>query len=77
MPFTHQTSCVLAMVVGSNPTRSTFINLVDYDIELSSFLGGVGQIEQQCPYHIERSLMRRHIQCLSALHFFACTYVWK
>jgi hypothetical protein len=27
-------------VVGSNPTRSTFVNLVEYGIELSFFLDG-------------------------------------
>ena len=30
-------------VVGSNPTRSTFINLVEYGIELSSILVIGGQ----------------------------------
>jgi hypothetical protein len=34
----------LAEVVGSNPTRSMFINLVNYVIELSLILIGVGQI---------------------------------
>jgi hypothetical protein len=34
--------------VGSNPTRSTFVNLVEYGIVLSSFSVIVGQIQQQC-----------------------------
>jgi hypothetical protein len=33
----------IAEVVGSNPTRSTFIILVSYGIELSSFLMSVEQ----------------------------------
>jgi hypothetical protein len=34
---------LLAEVVGSNPTRSTFVNLVKYGIELGSILVIVGQ----------------------------------
>jgi hypothetical protein len=37
----------LAEVVGSTPTRSIIINLVDYGIELSLFWKVVGQIQQQ------------------------------
>ena len=37
----------IAEVVGSNPTRSTFIPLYKYGIVLSSFLVSVGQIQQQ------------------------------
>jgi hypothetical protein len=33
----------IAAVVGSNPTRSTFISLVNYGIELSSILVIAGQ----------------------------------
>jgi hypothetical protein len=36
-----------AEVVGSTPTRSTFINLVKYGIVLSLILTIVGQIQQQ------------------------------
>jgi hypothetical protein len=36
----------IAEVVGSNPTRSTFINLVNYGIISNSFLMNVGQIQQ-------------------------------
>jgi hypothetical protein len=35
-----------AEVVGSNPTRSTSFNLVEYGIDLSSFSVIVGQIQQ-------------------------------
>jgi hypothetical protein len=48
-------------VVGSNPTRSTFINLVDYGIELSLFWTVVGQIQQQeqiFSFLVIRSLIR-------------------
>jgi hypothetical protein len=34
---------MLLEVVGSTPTRSIFITLVNYGIELSSFLVNVGQ----------------------------------
>jgi hypothetical protein len=34
----------IAEVVGSNPTRSIFINLAKYGIELSSLLVSGGQI---------------------------------
>jgi hypothetical protein len=34
--------------VGSNPTRSTSVNLVKYGIILSSILTNVGQMQQQC-----------------------------
>jgi hypothetical protein len=43
---------VIAEVVGSNPTRSTFINLVNYGIELSSFLVVVGQNPHEPSYYI-------------------------
>jgi hypothetical protein len=40
----------IAAAVGSNhPTRSTFINLVNYGIELRSISVIVGLIQQQCP----------------------------
>jgi hypothetical protein len=39
---------IAAEVVGSNPTRSIFINLVKYGIELNSILTNVGQILWQC-----------------------------
>jgi hypothetical protein len=39
---------MLAEVVGSNPTRSTSVNLVKYGIILSSILTNVGQMQQQC-----------------------------
>jgi hypothetical protein len=38
----------IAEVVGSTPTRSTFINLLEYGIVLNSILTIVGQIQQQC-----------------------------
>jgi hypothetical protein len=43
-----------AEVVGSNPTRSIFINLVNYGIVLSSLLTIVGQIPQQCTLKTHR-----------------------
>ena len=44
----------LAKVAGSNhpPTRSTFVNRVEYGIAISSFSVIVGQIQQQCQCRI-------------------------
>jgi hypothetical protein len=47
----------IAEVVGSiNPTRSTFIIMVNYGIELSSLLESGGQIQQQCHCHANNSI---------------------
>src|SRR5215213_1022214 len=41
-----------ALCVGSNPTRSIFIHLVNYGIVLSLISVIVGQIQQQCTCYI-------------------------
>ena len=47
-----------AEAVGSNPTRSIFINLVNYAIELSLFQEAVGQNQSEMPWinQIEREV---------------------
>jgi hypothetical protein len=60
--------------VGSNyPTLSISYILVKYGIKLSLFLVNVEQIQRQCPYYIERGLMRRCGQC-ARLYISACSY---
>jgi hypothetical protein len=39
----HSRLLLLAEVVGSNPTQSTFINMVNYSINLSSISVIIGQ----------------------------------
>ena len=58
---------IVAEVVGSNPTQSIFISLVNYGTILSSISIIVGQIQQQCHEQSRRTIaginpaIKRHL----------------